>query len=198
MSDNSAEWAAYFAKLGRFYHAYTDLEHQLTCGVTLVVTEGREHGPAYNTAIAVLGGMRMSPLKDTTKRLLRILRVPQERKEAVDTIFAHLGDIQFLRDRLAHHMTRQIEERPGVWINDDYAAIREFDKSKKLEFELSALDAATSDLEIIKMLVDGIYTDYLTAPPGVAFRVFPEKLPSWQYKPSMLSPLRRSDDDSPK
>lgn len=91
-----------------------------------VVSDGTG-GIKFEVSKAVLGGMRMAALKDTVKRLLRVFRASEAEIAAINQVFAQLGDIQFLRDRLAHHWTRPTEE-DGSWRNDDFVNVRELSK----------------------------------------------------------------------
>ncbi len=196
--DPDAEFKKYVFALGFFHHAYTDTEQFLTCLIRNVVAAGRDHPRDYQIAVCMLGGMRMSGLKDSIKRLVRILQLPKETKEAVDKALSHLGDIQFLRDRLAHHFTRLYgPEKPSVLVNDDYASIRELAKTRPLEFPVSALVAATNDLYQIKQVLDPLFSDFVPLPEGEIKLTFKFELPTWQYKPSALVPHRPKSGDSP-
>jgi len=190
----------YYLRLGELHHQYTDLEHHFTCTVRVVVTQ-KMAGPEQNAiAYAVLGGMRINPLKDTIKRLLRVLQAPKANRDAVDKVFSHLGDIQFLRDRLTHHLTRpSADGRAGVWVNSDFAGVRELEKSTELEFKLDALSAASADLHALKWYIDDLFNDYVTWAEGFPQKPFdPDGIPAWQYKPSMLIQHRPKSSDSGK
>ena len=184
MREKDPRWLTYYEPLGRFYHAFTDVEHQLACMVGNVVSDGTG-GVKFEVSKAVLGGMRMAALRDTVKRLLRVFEASGAEIAAIDKVFAQLGDIQFLRDRLAHHWTRPMES-DGMWRNDDFANVRELSKSQKFTFHISALTAATEDLESIKWYIDPLFEPYVTEKVQGRDKLNPFELPAWQYKSSML------------
>lgn len=190
--DPKTESRNYYLAVGALHHAYTELEHELTCLIRNVITQGRESLVGYRVAVAVLGGMRMSPLKDTINRLLRAIGADAARKQAVADTFAHLGNIQFLRDRLAHNFTRPDGDRPGIWINDDYAAVREVNKNRTLEFPVTLVTAAAADLAAMKNFLDPLFNDYVTLPHDYDRTLFdPNAMPTWRYKPSLLTQHRQ-------
>lgn len=182
----------YYLALGEFHHSYTDLEHELTCIVRNVVTEGMQKHRHVAAVSAVLGGLRMAPARDTIKRLMRVLGMSREEREAVDKAFAHLGEIQFLRDRLAHHFTTHDDNRPGTWVNDDFAGVRELSKWTTIEFTHLTLRAATADLRAIKVYLDGLFCQHITPLPGINLPPFDlNAFPAWQYKPVVPAPQRQ-------
>ena len=179
--------AAYFMALGEFYHAYTSLEHHLTCCVRNAVTGHTAAGSKeFRLTVAVLGGLRMAPAKDTIKRILRVIRADKEVRRFFDDVFSQLGEIQWLRDRLAHHITYCVTtSEPHRWHNEDYAAAREMEKIEGIEFDLATIQNATRDLEAIKFGTDGVITPLLRGDPITALQA-----PAWHYKPSQLSRSR--------
>ncbi|MCX9147154.1 hypothetical protein [Erythrobacter sp. WG] len=168
----------FFRLLGELHHSYTALEHELTCAVYVAVTRLEKRDDAV---VAMLGGQRMSPLKDTIKRLLRVTGAETERKQYVDTLFSHLGELQFFRDRLTHFLTVMSEYNPECWVNMNFTGIREREKMEDLHFNLYALHAATCDLRIMRMLVGPIFSYRLEG----AAEPLPS-IPGWMFEPSML------------
>lgn len=198
IDDLKAQSREYYLTIGMFYHQFTEMEHQLACLIRNLITERRDTPRDYFIAVALLSGSRMGTLMDTVKRLLRILGVDKATKEAVDKIFAHLGDIQFLRNRLAHHFTRPFgPDKPDVWVNDDFASVKEAHKDRPLEFTLKTVRNAGNDLATMKEYLDPLFSDYISLPPGELKLTFdPSALPTWRYKPGGLSPHRPKSGDS--
>jgi hypothetical protein len=180
------EYTTFCANSGAFFHCYTALEHELTLHVFTVVTRFTNDN-RLPVMLAVLGGQRMSPVKDTIKRLLRATNANKKRTQWVDGIFQHLGEIQFFRDRLAHHFTRMTDET-DVWENMNFAGVRERSKLEDIRFHVSILAAATGDLWQMRVLAESLFSHHIrkagqsraTPPP-----------PTWLYKPSMLVRDRR-------
>jgi len=130
--------------------------------------------------LAVLGGQRMATLKDTIKRLLRATKANKKRVAYADSIFKQLGEIQFFRDRLAHHITVRTD-KPDTWENMNFAAVREVSKIEDIRFTLATLAAASSDLHTIRRCCGDLFNHYLRK----GSESVPDE-PAWGYKPSML------------
>lgn len=178
----------FFRLLGEMHHSYTALEHELTCAVFAAVTRLEKRDEAV---IAMLGGQRMSPLKDTIKRLLRVTGADAPRLEYVDRLFNHLGELQFFRDRLTHFLTVISDYNPECWVNMNFTGIREREKMEDIHFNLFALYAATCDLRALRFLVGPIFNYRIEG----ADQELPE-IPTWHFKPSMLvrdRPVKREN-----
>lgn len=165
--------------IGDFHLSYTALEHELSCAVYAAVT--RMSHQRRDVILAVLGGQRMAPLKDTIKRLLRATKATPKRRDYVDAIFMQLGEIQFFRDRITHYITVMSVYNPECWVNMNYTGIRERKQMEDLHFNLFAPFAAAADLKAMRTLVGGFFNHYLKDGS-----VKLPTLPEWQYKPSML------------
>lgn len=172
----------FFLALGHLQYAYTSLEVSLTCAISEVVTAGYDytsHFPLHDRIGAVLGGMRMDSIKDTLKRLLRVMDAPPEVSEFLADVLKQLSEIQFLRNRLTHYYTSSVLKKDGVFVNTDLEVAREKAKAVTIQFSLDALDAARHDLHAISLVTGDMFDFSATS--------FPLKLPAWQYKPSMLT-----------
>jgi len=168
----------FFRLLGELHHSYTALEHELTCSVFAGVTRLEKRDDAV---VAMLGGQRMSPLKDTIKRLLRVTGADVDRTKYVDRLFNQLGELQFFRDRLTHFLTVMSDYNPECWVNMNFTGIREREKMEDIHFNLFALHAATCDLRVMRLLVGPIFSYRIKG----ADEALPE-IPAWQFEPSML------------
>jgi hypothetical protein len=172
----------FFLALGHVQHAYTMLEVNLTCQISSLITFGydpKEHRFLFDRIQAVLGGMRMDNIKDTLKRLLRVMAAPPELLDYVALIFAQLSEIQYFRNRLTHYQTGRWFRKRGPFINTDMGQARERDKIVTFRFEYDALEAARHDLHAIAYYME-------QAIPNEDHGIILEP-PAWQYKPSMLA-----------
>lgn len=164
--------------LGRLHHAYTAVEHELGIAVYVAVTR---LGERDDVIVAMLGEQRVSPLKDTVKRLLRVTDANLARMDYVNRIFHHLGEIQFFRNRLTHYLTVMSDYDPECWVNMNFIGIKERVKMEDIHFNLYALYAAAVDLEDMRSLIGEIFNYRVegrsTDLPDV---------PTWEYNPSML------------
>lgn len=174
-------FSIYCAASGRFFHAYTAMEHELNLAIFAAVTRMTKRQKRKEVLLAVLGGQRMSPAKDTIKRLLRATKANPKRVSFVDQLFAQLGEIQFFRDRLAHNLTTLTDDEPHKFMNMNFAGIRELEKFEDIVFDVDALDSATNDLYAMRALVGQFFSHYLRDGSAAV-----PALPTWQYKPSML------------
>lgn len=168
----------FFRLLGALHHSYTALEHELTCSVYAAVTRFDKRDDAV---VAMLGGQRMSPLKDTIKRLLRVTGADEDRKAFVDRLFSHMGEIQFFRDRLTHFLTVMSDYNPECCINMNFTGIKERDKIEDIHFNIFALHAAACDLRALRLLVGPVF-NYRLEGADVELPM----IPTWQFDPSML------------
>ena len=182
----------FFKALGQFFYNYTNLEHQLTCLVRNVATTGIT-STHYLVVSATFGGMRMAMLKETVKRLLRVSQAPKSHTAMAERLFKHLGDIEFFRNRLAHHFTEPLTDQPDhQWRNSDYASVRE-GEAKEYVFDTGAVIYASADLKEIALRADGIFSHYQTDIGVPAFNATP---PTWRYKREMLALHRPKSSDS--
>lgn len=193
-NDHKAEEhnALFFRAFGRFFYAYTDLEHQLTCIVRNVVVAHDPKGLSAKVGAAVLSGGRMAVLKDTIKRLLRVTKADEEIIGFTARLFSQLGDIQFFRDRLAHHWTKPLTgDLDHMWINSDFAAARE--DEKVYTFHTSALVRASDDVLTIKNRTDGLFRHYIKHVEVPETDLSPI---AWRYKSALLVQHHPKSDDS--
>lgn len=173
----------YFLALGHLQYAYTSLEVNLTCQIRQLVLvppyDDPDHRFLHDRVSAVLGGMRMDAIKDTFKRLLRVMEAPPELVDYIGVIFAQLSEIQYFRNRLTHYSTGRWFRKRGHYINTDIEVAREAPKAVTLAFRHEALEAARHDLHAITYYME-------QAIPNDEQGMILEE-PAWQYKPAMLT-----------
>jgi hypothetical protein len=185
-------YALFCLLLGEFFHTFTAVEAELNYAIYVAVTRLSKRMRAA-PMLAVLGGLRMSPAKDTIKRLLRATRASERRKDFVDALFHQLGEIQFFRDRLSHHATVISSDNPAIWINMNFGGIKELHQMEDISFHLETLRAATADLQVIRTYVAGFFNHHVRRGSAAT-----PKPPAWQYKPSMLIRDRPISSGSPR
>ena len=173
----------YYTALGRLNDAFTAAEIDLTACIKLLAT--RDVPEAHrDIVVALIGGMRMKAAKDVINRLLRVCGQGKATQEHVAKVFGQLGEIQWLRDRLAHNLTMRAGQSiatPKTFINSGIDNYLEWDKVVTFGFDIEAMEAATADLTIIPDHLGDIWNavlENLQIPTLV--------LPPWQYKSSML------------
>jgi hypothetical protein len=190
------------------------MEDSLNRLVSEFVVERVAHNQPSEAAIigAVMGGQRLAPLKDTLNRLLRVTAAADAVTKNVTDILAHVGEIQFLRDRLAHNGAFPDLENGRWWFGTtNVSTVRERKDSEMLFFTHEMLLAASHDLEDAWELIDRQIRPQFWAEvddqmrredPAYAGRTFP---PTWRYKPSELrrerprsQPKRKSRQPPPR
>jgi len=167
--------------LGEFHYAYTALEYELNITIYATVTR-LSKGRNGRVLVAVLGGQRMSPAKDTIKRLLRATKASDKKIAFVDALFHQLGEIQFFRDRLTHNFTSMSKDDPNIWVNMNFAGVRDVFQVEDISFHLSTLSAATIDVWWMREVIGPLFNHYVRRGSGAT----PE-LPTWRYTPAMLT-----------
>jgi hypothetical protein len=176
----------YFVVLGEFYNAYTSMEHMLTCAIKNTLSRQMKDDGQEWLVNAIVGSMRMAPAKDTVKRILRVEKADRKKQEALAAAFAQLGDIEWLRNRLAHNRTLlKGDDKRHMFINVDFASAKEEGKSEFVGFQPATIRAASEDLVAITKLTDDIMSMHHGLIPDA-----PLQLPAWRYKPSLLTRRR--------
>ena len=100
---------------------------------------------------AILGAARIAVLMDTIKRLLRVTKASNATKEEMDSIFSHLGEINFLRDAIVHNAAYPaIYDGPGLHFTSNAYGVREAEKAMMIIFRLTDLQNLTRDLEVMQ------------------------------------------------
>lgn len=180
--------------LGEFNNAFTGLEHMLTCSIKNTLSLQLKEGADEWLINAIVGSMRMSPAKNTVKRILRVQNASKERLALVDKAFAQLGDIEWLRNRLAHNRTilRGSDERHS-FVNYDFASASEATKSEFIAFQPMAIRCASEDLVAITKLVDDLMSMHHGSIPDDELA-----LPTWRYKPALLTRHRPKSNENRK
>ena len=96
---------------------------------------------------ALLGSKRMAPLCDTIKAIAKMASVEDAFLKDLDAVTAHLGEIRFLRDKIAHNgVIHDSFEGPGWFCVDNVHNAGDFEKIRYVSFRIEHLVAATSDL----------------------------------------------------
>lgn len=195
--------AEYFYALGRFMHSFSMLEVGVNDLITIHVADSISTDWAKLDLVkSIIGGLRFKPARDTLKRLPRVSRFDDETREEVDRIFKHVGEIHFLRDRLAHNAAGPVKVGDEWWFaSSNQVNIREGEDLEVIRFTVEMLHNAADDLfradALLRRNVDGLnrmlsrvarVTD-----PDYAARLREPPAP-WLYKPSQL---RRSRPKSP-
>jgi hypothetical protein len=225
-------WANYFSALGRMFHAFAQVEDGLNLTIAEFLeaetnqpddsrADINDAGPFSAADIrrsqryasawikrkalfkAVAAGLRLANLRDVMKRLLRVTNTSNDTRREVDRIFDQLGEIQYIRDRLAHNAAILLPNNPtiagttnnGCWFcTSNLSTVKENEQFELLYFKLSMLLDIVGDLEVIPTLLDealrpDFYKEFYSTPemssPEMKALIVNEHAP-WRYKPSEL------------
>lgn len=134
---------------------------------------------------AVIGSQRFSALRDLYKRL-QSLKVPNAEQTAMtNAIFSQLGEIQYLRDRLAHQKSVQAcRPYDGRWVNHDLFSTKAILEPKPILVHVADIYAAGIDcdsaVDILEVALMGRQIDHKPVTEQDT------QLPAWRYKSSAL------------
>lgn len=132
-------WTAYYAALGRLMHEFAKAEENMSIHLleeASKLTMGRSD---VLKSIAI--SMRAASLKDAIKRILRIVNSPQQTIHEVEQIFNQFGQIQFLRNLLAHHSAvPNMENKAGYFVVSNISEVRERTSEEIVYFKIDTLD----------------------------------------------------------
>lgn len=186
-SDNelNAEYRLYCLNVGNLFTEFARLENLLTSALKLHLAfnmASPEDVRAMRLSSAIYGSMRFKASRDTIKRLFEVEGSPKARVKFVEELFAQVGHIEAIRDKIAHQMVVPAHADLGAfWQVSDLVNTRDIQQLKVWIFDTNAVLFAAQDLNSIG--------DILGKRP-ITNRLFDHladfSLPSWRYKPSML------------
>jgi hypothetical protein len=180
----------YYAALGRLMHFFGAAEEALAALIKDFVFHeldvDRQGTQADDVIKALTGGMRVSMLRDTIKRLMRVTGTPDAVVTEVNSTFEQLGEIHFFRDRVAHHGTSEL--RDGRFVTSTDITAKEIENAEWLGFTPELLIDMAYDVHRIPDYLDDLLTGLrpFYNDPDQLQRHIAELRPTWRYKPSAL------------
>jgi len=188
-------WTAYFKALGEFCHEFAAVESMLPGLVVREVLDksnARTTGPTYSGGEiskpginagdlmkSAMSEMRVGPAMAALKRVLRMSKASKGTISEVERLLKQVGEIQFLRNRLAHHAAQIDATNREGWLevsNQDSAL--EPDQVETLHFQMETLHNAADDLRRIRHLLGYALNPAVSPPVGM--------LGPWRYTPAQL------------
>jgi hypothetical protein len=190
----------YYYALGRFFHQFGRTEDLLNNIVhrLLVQQLHTQHLAALQTIQAVLGGMRVKMLSDAINRTLSASGAAYAMREDAKRVLDHLGEIHYIRDRLAHNAAYPGEgSKEGWFYTNNNITVREDEKANVIWFQVEALNNMTVDLAHVPDMLERILfpeetriiDEELGDDPDHAERVAALQSP-WRYRLSQLTRVR--------
>ena len=182
-----APWSDFYSALGRFIQMFGKVESSLHVVLRDIIANllNATYDSDYEELIAATtGSMRVAGLRDAIKRVLRVGRINDVFVNEFEYGFAHLGEIHFMRDRIAHHGCGYNSEGAFYTTNDE--TVSEFMNGELILFEIENLLDMAYDLKrleeyfsVIEISMHGDVDESL----GAYLRF---ERPTWRYKSSSL------------
>ncbi len=136
-------------------------------------------------ASAIYGSMRFSQARDTIKRIMNVENGPEQHTKFAADIFQQMGNIQSLRDMLAHQNLQTINEAEGEeWTISDVFTTKDTMNVKNYSVSTEAIELAGLDATKLTSTLCS-FNETSTMFSGGDVSLIP-----WQYKPSMLRLLQ--------
>lgn len=198
------EWDDYFYYLGAFMHEFSRMENDVNAILSEYIAEqlsvGAKDTRQKDILKAATGGMRFANLRDTLKRVMRAAGANQDQMDGVSDVLSHLGDIQHVRDKLAHNGATLATNSDANTVveTDNVFTANERDKREVVQFPISVLSDLAHDSDIgpvclyAKLAPSGAEAikDAMAQPHYEPF--LRGEPPAWRYKPSSLTRRRPS------
>lgn len=167
--------------------SFANLENVMTA--MLKIHLGRRLDPegessaSMRLASTIYGAMRFKVSRDAVKRLMRVEMVGEEAIQVAGKLWDQIGNIQSLRDMIAHQSLEPREAISDEWILTEFFTDRHIDEPKRYRVKTIEIGFASSDLiaaagTISRVIAGGDLVSFASA-----------ALPAWRYKPSMLRSL---------
>jgi hypothetical protein len=199
-------WDRYYYALGRFIHMFARFEDSLNASINSFigarVTPRQPHD--HRVVKAATGGQRLAPARDTLKRLFKVT-IPLEptaeqqtwfkaRDAEFKRIFDHVGEIHYLRDRIAHNgAVPDMTNKDGWFYTANLITVRDFDQANLVYFKPQTLLNMADDLERIPDLISRLTDPDIFNGLEQQFNCDPSYQASqarlcapWRHKPSDL------------
>lgn len=137
---------------------------------------------------AIYGSMRFKASRDTMRRLAAAELAPEGVNKFLDDVFAQVGHIESLRDKIAHQViVPSVSPGEGFWQVSDQTVTRDLKKLKIYLFDTAAVEAAAADLTTAGSRL-GNQTVGTRFFANEGFDLTPI---AWRYKSSMLKHVLR-------
>lgn len=186
------EMEKYWTATGALFYAFSKVECLLSAIAKVHLLRSLSAGVpdslerSYALSHAIIGGNRFAATRDLLKRIMKAEKVSADLQTYVNAMFQQLGEIQKLRDRLAHQYTwRASKQSTEYWINHDFPNLRDAADEKPIVVSLATLWAAVADCAEINHCLDGSFMEHRVNRASQHFPV-DLTLPTWRYKPSLL------------
>lgn len=191
--DPEDHYRGFCLQVGHLFMSWARLEGLLSGILKLHLANNVSEDTSQTRTIAlssaVYGSMRFKAARDTINRILTTEPARKTRAARLTAIFAHLGNIEKLRDYLAHQQISPVRQpMDGNWQISTLFSAKDLTKTAFFHFNTAAVNAASSDLTeaLIRLGGRDVGTSLIDALIGDASPI------AWQYKPSMLRQVHQS------
>lgn len=191
--DHAAHIAQYrnlCGAVGFLFISFAVVENKMTGVLKMHLARNIDANPKGSASVAlasaIYGGMRFSNSRDAMKRVLKIEKAKPETLGLFTALFTQIGEIQRLRDLIAHQI---LDPAPGndgnKWLIRDFLTTKFVSEQQTFEITISDIEEAARDLEAACNFIGGLVGRNVISniPDGI-------ELPAWRYKPAMLKRLK--------
>lgn len=182
---------------GRLFLDWAALESVLATSLRRHLQERMAHRTkeqrhqAIRTACAIYGSMRFEASRKMIKRIATEESFDENAMHFFERAFAHIGNIQKLRDVIAHQILDKIK-MVGVWRFNNVVTARSTASQTTYEVKTADILKAANDLDLAAWRLSGFLLMKVHKEP---FDLTP---PPWQYRPSMLRLQTQSRTSPPR
>lgn len=180
------------AAMGNLFFCWGRLEGSLATSLRLHLTANLKSSvgdkEGVRIASAIYGSARFKTSRDLIKRIMSVEDAPKETVDALAGIFAQIGHIEDLRDKIAHQfmLPDDITGQSDLWLITDMTTSKDLQKSTVYTIDVLSIQLAGKDLGRASTLLG----------QQVAGRkLYQESIPlapvPWLYKQEMLKTERR-------
>ena len=201
LDDPDAHYDTLCRVTGQLFLSWARLETNLAANLrqflTFTMTPGfRGRRFPYDVSAAIFGSARFKTTRTMITDLVKVTSGNQDVMAFLNTFFTHLGNIEDLRNKLAHQtLTPTTNPVSETWQLSDFVTTKHFGSVKRWTIAPQAIhyaaqDTVTAGTKFLGILVPHVFDRYHTLP-------FNLEQPPWLYKPSMLALQPRKRGPSP-
>jgi hypothetical protein len=160
--------------------------HVVLRNIIIDLTQTEINYLAVEVLDSVTGSMRVAGLRDHITRILRVANYDDAYQNEFAYAFSQLGEIHFVRDRIAHHGVSSFSATEFYTTNE--ATVREGNQEEMLIFTIDMLLDMAYDLNSLENYfheLDGAFLRMTGETPEWDQWILTRR-PTWRYKPSSL------------
>lgn len=190
--DEADLWEAYYGALGMLVQMFGRIEVELHSVLKFMIYDFSKMSDdltPWEIIDALAGSMRVAPLRDSIKRVLRIVRANEDIIAGFEYAFKQLGDIHFFRDRIVHHGSEISVFNKGQFYTSNDKTDREYMQQDMILFTVENLLDMAYDLKEMHYYIGELGNELTIFSKNEIEYEFTDDLrrPAWRYRSSQLT-----------